>query len=217
MITLIIHIALRLHLPEQQLQTLHSAFSFNFGNTFLTLSDKSRDEKRNLLQNIKVVIIDEYSMIPSDMLYQLDLRLKEVKQITNSPFGGVSVFLLGDILQLRPVLGRFMCEIPKSESYHLSHLADPLWEKFGVVMLINHHRQGEDRVYADVLNRIREDKLIDDDLEMLETRIRPNNHSDIPENALYVTCTNAEVNRINAERLIMLEGEEYIIEAVTVT
>ena len=27
-------------------QTMHSAFSFNFGNEFLSLGDKSRDEKR---------------------------------------------------------------------------------------------------------------------------------------------------------------------------
>ena len=46
-----------------------------------------------------VVIIDEYSMIKADMLYLLDLRLKEIKQRTDLPFGGVAVFLLGDILQ----------------------------------------------------------------------------------------------------------------------
>ena len=81
-------------------QTLHSSFSFNFGNKFLSLGDKARDEKRLVLQNLKFVIIDEYSFIPPDMLYQLDLRLKEVKQRTNEPFGGVSVIVLGDILQL---------------------------------------------------------------------------------------------------------------------
>ena len=39
-------------------QTLHSAFSFNFGNEFLSLSDKSRDERRKLLENLTFVIID---------------------------------------------------------------------------------------------------------------------------------------------------------------
>ena len=136
-------------------QTLHSAFSFNFGGAFLSLSDKARDEKRTLLQNLRFVIIDEYSMVPSDMLYQLDLRLKEIKQRTDVSFGGVSVFLLGDILQLRPVKGRFICEIPKSESYHLAYLADPLWEKFNIVHLVQNHRQGEDKTYAEILNRIR--------------------------------------------------------------
>ena len=72
---------------------MHNAFSFSFGNEFLSLGDKSRDEKRKILENLQIVIIDEYSMIKSDMLYQLDLRLKEIKQRSDIPFGGVSVFL----------------------------------------------------------------------------------------------------------------------------
>ena len=195
-------------------QTLHSAFSFNFGNTFLSLSDKARDEKRSLLQNLKIVFVDEYSMIPADMLYQLDLRLKEIKQKTNVPFGGVSIFLLGDILQLRPVLGKFICEIPKSESYHLAYLAEPLWEKFRVILLVQNHRQGEDGEYANILNRIRDGRLSEDDQRVLETRVRPINHTDIPKDALFVTCTNAEVNRINDEAISVIKGTEYILEAV---
>ena len=54
-------------------------------------------------------------MLPADMLYQLDLRLREIKQRPDLPFGGVSVMLLGDILQLRPVLGRFVFQMPKCE------------------------------------------------------------------------------------------------------
>ena len=61
-------------------QTLHSALGFNFGNKHYSLSDKKRDETRNLLKNLKVIIIDEMSMIRSDLLYQLDLRLREVMQ-----------------------------------------------------------------------------------------------------------------------------------------
>ena len=61
-------------------QTLHSAFAFNFGHSYISLNDKARDEKRNLLQNLTFVVIDEYSFIDADMLYKLDLRLKEVKQ-----------------------------------------------------------------------------------------------------------------------------------------
>ena len=125
-------------------QTLHNAFSFNFGNEFLTLGDKARDQRRSLLENLQLVIIDEYSMIKSDMLYQLDLRLKELKQKPTLPFGGISVFLFGDILQLRPVRSRYIFEEPLSESYHLSFLLDPLWQKFDVILLTENHRQGED-------------------------------------------------------------------------
>ena len=89
-------------------QTLHSAFSFSFGNDFFSLGDKKRDEKRDQLSNLQAVIIDEFSFIKADMLYLLDLRLREVKQEPNKLFGGVSVFLFGDILQLRPVKAKYV-------------------------------------------------------------------------------------------------------------
>ena len=47
-------------------QTLHSAFNFAFGNEHFSLSDKTRDTKRNLLKNLKLVIVDEISMVRSD-------------------------------------------------------------------------------------------------------------------------------------------------------
>ena len=78
-------------------QTLHSAFGFNFGNKHYSLSDKKRDEVRSLLQNLKVVIIDEMSMIKSDLLFQLDLRLREITQKKNKLFGGITVIFFGDI------------------------------------------------------------------------------------------------------------------------
>ena len=55
-------------------QTWHSSLGFNFGNKHLSLSDKKRDKTRTLLKNLQVVIVDEISMIRSDLLYQLDLR-----------------------------------------------------------------------------------------------------------------------------------------------
>ena len=83
-------------------QTLHSSLGFNFGNKHYSLSDKKRDEIRSVLRNLRVLIIDEISMIRSDMLFQLDLRLREITQKKNIMFGGISIFFMGDIMQLRP-------------------------------------------------------------------------------------------------------------------
>ena len=195
-------------------QTMHSAFSFNFGNEFLTLGDKSRDEKRKSLENLQVIIIDEYSMIKSDMLYQLDLRLKELKEKQNIPFGGVSIFLFGDILQLKPVRARYIFDEPQNETFNLTYLVDPLWKKFEVVLLKINHRQGEDRIYADMLNRFRTGEVTEEDAKMLESRVRPLNHPEIPNDALVISCKNAAVNAINEEKLNHIDGEEYEVEAI---
>ena len=60
--------------------TLHKAFNFDFRGKFHSLSDKMRDKKRSELKNLKIVIIDEVSMVKAEMLYQLDLRLQEIKE-----------------------------------------------------------------------------------------------------------------------------------------
>ena len=195
-------------------QTLHSAFSFSFGNNFFSLGDKVRDERRNQLENLQVVIIDEYSMMKADMLYQLDLRLREVKQQPDLLFGGVSVFLFGDILQLKPVKGRYIFDEPISESFLLAFLTSSLWKKFAVVLLRHNHRQGEDKIYADLLNRIRMGVVTEEDVKTLESRVRPLNHPDIPRNALVVTCQNNEVNQINEDRLRDIDEKEIIIESI---
>ena len=53
-------------------QTMHTAFGFSWGNDHFSLSDMVRDKRRNQLKNLRVVIIDEISMIKSDQHFQLD-------------------------------------------------------------------------------------------------------------------------------------------------
>ena len=198
-------------------QTLHSAFSFSFGNEFFSLSDKKREERRNQLENLIVVIIDEFSFIKADMLYLLDLRLKEIKQVNDIPFGGVSIFFFGDILQLRPVCAAFIFEEPVNEKFKLAYLAGSLWQRFKIVLLRKNHRQGEDRYYADLLNRLRKDEMTESDIKALETRVRKANNPEIPKDALVVTCINKEVNRINDERLEAIDHVEYSFESINQT
>ena len=195
-------------------QTLHSAFSFSFGNDFFSLSDKKRDERREQLTNLQVVIIDEFSFIKSDMLYLLDLRLREVKEEPDKPFGGVSVFLFGDILQLRPVKAKYIFEEPTNETFQISHAIQSLWQKFRVILLKTNHRQGEDKTYADILNRVRSATFTDEDIEVLKTRVFPANDPLLPTDTLVVTCTNKEVNRINNEKLSLIDEEKYVIDSI---
>ena len=73
-------------------QTLHSAFGFTFGDEHYSLSDKTRDTKRATFKNLRFLIIDEVSMVKADQLYQLDLRLREIRMCPNEVFGGVALF-----------------------------------------------------------------------------------------------------------------------------
>ena len=193
--------------------TLHSAFGFEFGNKHYSLSDKIRDYKKNILKNLKMIIIDEISMVKADMLYQLDLRLQEIKEKIGTVFGGVSIFCFGDILQLQPVCGKYIFDRPSNPSYHLTYELDPRWKKFKVLNLEINHRQGKDKEYADILNRVREAKQTEEDMDKLKEKVVPYGHSGLDEVSLYIVCKKKDCARINKQYIESLPGNEINIHA----
>ena len=119
--------------------TLHSLFQLNFGDELLPLSDSSLDNLRSSLEELKLLIVDEMSMVRADLLYQLHERLQQIKQCSQV-FGGVSVLLCGDLLQLKPVRGRFIFETPRCSKYADLYDICNLWALFQPVVLQSNHR-----------------------------------------------------------------------------
>ena len=95
--------------------TLTSAFSLPFGNKLDPLGNEKLDWYRKNLCNLKLIIIDEISLVKADMLYQIHSRLCEIFQKPkNVPFANISVIAVGDLLQVRKT---FLIEI-LWRSYH---------------------------------------------------------------------------------------------------
>ena len=191
--------------------TLHGAFGFSFSNKHFSLSDKVRDQRRATLKNLKLVIIDEISMVKSDMLYMLDLRLQEIKERIGTSFGGVAVLAFGDIMQLRPCKGKYIFEEPSNSEFKGTK---SLWKMFSSIILEKNHRQGNDKVYADTLNRIRIGAQTQADMELLSSRIRPSNHEDIKKCSLYIGCKRKDIADINFKYILSFPGKVAIIKAV---
>ena len=195
-------------------QTLHTSFGFNFDNKHYSLNDKSRDEKRTLFKNLRIIIIDEISMVKADMIYQLDLKLQEIKERMGIPFGGVSILAFGDLLQLRPVLGAFPFEKPKNPEFQATFELHDRWKMFKVLNLNINHRQGNDKQYAETLNRIRVGKLTEEDIAILKTRERPINHPDLKNVSLYIIPTRKSCAKYNKKYLEKLTGTEIVLQAI---
>ena len=192
-------------------QTLHSLFGFKFGTTFLSMSDKQRADKRLLFRDLKCVVIDEISMVSVDLFYNLDLRLREIT-MRDTPFGGISVFLFGDLFQLQPPKARYVFEQPSNKEHALAYSLRDLWKLFKVINLVENHRQGEDKVYGDLLNRVRVGAHTEEDVSLLETRMRPKDDP-ILSNALHIYGTNAKVNARNSSKLEEIDGQLFTIKA----
>ena len=129
-------------------QTIHSAFQLPFGNNLVTLGDKLRDLRQKQFTNLRLIILDEISLIKSDMLYQIHFRLMEIFQ-NRLDFGNIAICALGDILQIKPPLGCMIYASPKNtKSASLWQIpGGNLWDKFEAITLKTNHRQGENLIY----------------------------------------------------------------------
>ena len=107
-------------------------------------------------------------------------------------------------------------QCPISQQFWIAYELDSLWHKFEVIILEKNHRQGEDRHYADMLNRIRIGQETSLDVQDLKERVRKENHKDIKKEigALFIFGTNKKVNQMNNKRLKALKGEEITIMAI---
>ena len=82
-----------------------------------------------------------------------------------------------------------------------------------VMNLEINHRQGKDKEYAEMLNRVREGKQTNEDIEKLKGRIRPYGHKDLSKVSLYIVCTKVKFGKINREYLDNLHGDDIIVPA----
>ena len=78
---------------------------------------------------------------------------------------------------------------------------------------MKNHRQGNDKPYADLLNRIRVGEQTKEDITLLKTRVRSANHPDLKTASLYIVCKRMDCARINAQYLNSLNGELIKIKA----
>lgn len=89
--------------------TLHSAFSFSCGprskKEYIPAGSEKLNTLRSRLGKLKLLIIDEVSMVGADLLYHIHRRLQDItgRSAPDSRFGGVSILAVGDLFQLQPI------------------------------------------------------------------------------------------------------------------
>ena len=119
------------------------------------------------------------------------------------------------MIQLKPVRGRYIFQQPSCPEYHQAYGdgTDSLWRSFSIINLTHNHRQGEDREYADVLNRIRVGELNQEDKALLNERVREEDHPDILTASIRIFSTVAEVVEYNDRKMAKLPGTPITIKA----
>jgi ATP-dependent DNA helicase PIF1 len=179
--------------------------------TLLTELNYSR-ERKSLLTELELMIIDEVSMVRCDVIDAVDAILRMVRK-NDAPFGGVQLLLIGDLFQLPPVTKREDWEL-LSKIYPSPYFFEATVVKQHPLLQVelkNVFRQTEPE-FVDILNDIRNNQIGDARLDILNQRFDPDFKQAEGSNHIIITSHNAEANAVNNEKLDELEGEDYIFE-----
>ncbi|XP_017471887.1 PREDICTED: ATP-dependent DNA helicase pfh1-like [Rhagoletis zephyria] len=180
--------------------TLHSIFSLPVNQSNRDLRPLSNDLVNSIyskLIDLKLIIIDEISMVGARMFSSIDARLKQIFK-TNSPFGGISVILFGDLRQLSPVGDRWIFSPNPSDNYSVL-VGSLLWELFKYFELTEVMRQRGDQPFAIALNNMASGIMTSADISLINSRIVSLNQ--VPNEAIHLFWSNEESNNFNALKL----------------
>jgi ATP-dependent DNA helicase PIF1 len=194
---------------------------------------KSRTNKKKAWKNLKVLVLDEVSMISGEFF---DLLSDVVKKIRKDPrpFGGIQLVVSGDFLQLSPIEPRYadleqlMWAVMEKEGLEKEEAKLKLfgnrgfcfqayeWEaaKFKIVQLVKVFRQ-QNTNFIDILDNVRKGYMTAETLTFLETKCQrplPPNEFGIQPTRLY--ALNKDVSRENLRELNMLDGETVSYQAL---
>ncbi len=206
--------------------TIHSMFQLPFGgfipdNSAPQFSDSTKFEtkatlrrhfkmsglKKSVIRNMELLIIDEVSMLRSDLLDAMDYMMQSVRK-KSTPFGGVQVLFIGDLLQLPPVIRdeewRTLKTYYRGKFFFHSHVVQqnpPLYIELSKIF-----RQTDD-TFISVLNNLRNNQISQQDIQTLNKYVKPD--FDLKANKGYITLTthNNKADTMNAQALADLEGK----------
>jgi len=169
--------------------------------------------KQRLMRSMELLIIDEVSMLRADLLDAIDLSLRFVRR-NDSPFGGVQVLFIGDLLQLPPVIK------PEEWQYLQKYYkgifffnAQVLQEHAPVYIELNKIFRQDDETFIAVLNNLRNNKITQTDQELLNQYVRRDFDSTKEEGYITLTTHNAQADDMNQNSLLALKGKGYRYKA----
>ena len=196
-------------------QTMHSFFGFPMQtmgpHTEMSLSN----DKYQILKETDTIIVDEASMVRSDMVDGMDRCLRMVFH-TNMPFGGKQVIFVGDLFQLPPVVKEGSADAEMLHDLYGAGL--PFFYKAFVLKRMNLPKIEFQKVYRqsdedflNILNKMRNGEVTNEDLALLNEHVSMD--SDSEDYSVTLTSFNYMAEKINDEKLNAIEEDEFCYQA----
>lgn len=170
------------------------------------------------VQSKDVIVIDEVSMVRSDLLEMIH-KILSTAMGNDLPFGGIKIILVGDLFQLPPVVEsdetlKYLKNEYGGVYFFDSHVIQENLSQIKFYELNESVRHQDDSDWVKMLDMLREPPKIKKIIPMLkEINARVVPPEEIPEHILAITPSNAEANKINKRELDKIHGEEFTSKA----
>ena len=196
-------------------QTMHSFFGFPMQAMGPHTDTSLSNEKFQILKETDTIIVDEASMVRSDMVDGMDRCLRMVFE-TNMPFGGKQVIFVGDLFQLPPVVKEGSADAEMLHDLYGAGL--PFFYKAFVLKRMNLPKIEFQKVYRqsdedflNILDKMRNGEVTNEDMDLLNKHVKKDATSD--DYSVTLTSFNFMAEKINDEKLDAIEEEEFCYQA----
>ena len=174
-----------------------------------------RAQKQRILRNLELLIIDEVSMVRSDILDTIDAVLRHIKHQPNHPFGGIQVLMIGDLFQLSPVAREEEWRLLR-EYYEGAYFfqAQVFRELHPIYIELDHVFRQTNSDFIEILNQVRNNALAPQALQHLNNRYLPDfEPSKQSDHYITLSTHNSKVDAINLREMEALRGKAYTYQA----
>lgn len=194
--------------------TMHSLFKFPLSVILASgVKDLKGTSSEEALLNCDTIIIDEIGMVRADLLDGVDISLRKLTK-NDSPFGGKQLVAFGDVSQLPPVVTDEESDI-MDMMYNSPYFFDSncAWNyKFSYKLLKHNYRQSDDKLFMEILNRMRTGKTTHEDIITINDNCYKS--VDIDDKFIpYLCSTNRLANSINDKKLSEVDQPCFVYEA----
>lgn len=202
--------------------TLHSLFQLPFHPFLPTNSSRTEllskirynKQRLQLLRKMELLVIDEVSMVRCDVMDAIDAILRSVRFQHHVPFGGVQLLFIGDLFQLPPVAQNQEWGILQ-EYYPSTFFFDSLVIKEQMPLLIELNKiyRQKEQGFVELLNKVRNNQLQQEDLQQLNERFIPGFHAPSAEKYITLTSHNNQAELINRQQLQKINSSSFTYTA----
>lgn len=170
-------------------------------------------EKRKIMRTVDMLVIDEISMVRSDVLDAIDTVMRRFRE-HDKPFGGAQLVMIGDLHQLTPVVRpdeeRLLSQYYDTPYFFGSHALRSI--DYVTIELRHVYRQ-QDEDFLRILNDIRDGHATDTDLQRLNSRYIPSFHPKADDGYIRLTTHNRIADSFNEHELAALSSKPFVFNA----